>query len=304
MSELFNKAGLTTQRVARELCGVSLGERIPTISALEKSCGASRGNVQKALQILKEEGAISLEAHGQNGTLLTSIDYLALARSCGFEHPTVAMPLPYTSRYEGLATALFTLLNTEGQRAYITFMRGSEARAQTLLDGSTTYCVMSRLAYDDYVSRGYRIGLALECGPLSYVGRHVLISRDASQTDWSGARVGIDESSVDQSVLTRRFFAHSDVEYVPVQYTNIVQMVESGQIDAGVWNEDDFRTHTSTLSTRFVEGLFNSDDNTNAVVVTRSDDYLARQLLRLLANPQDVRAIQKQVMEGQTPARY
>lgn len=68
-------------------------------------------------------------------------------RACVVNHIVGCMPLPYTTRCEGLATSLFTLLNTEGVHAYIAFRRGLEGRVQTLPDEATDYCVMSRLAY-------------------------------------------------------------------------------------------------------------------------------------------------------------
>lgn len=304
MPEVLNKLGMTIEPVARTLCGVTRGTRIPTVSKLEEICGSSRGNIQKALASLKESGAIALEAHGQNGTLLTDIDYLAMARACGISHITGAMPLPYTKRYEGLATALFTLLNTGEIRSFITFQRGSEARIQTLLDGSTNYCVMSRLAYDEYAKHGLGISAVLDCGPLSYVGRHVLLTREGFGGDWHGARVGIDQTSIDQSLLTESYFAGKGVTFVPVQYTHIVDMLYDGQLDAGIWNEDDHHVRVSDIPETELEGEAARQDNTHAVVVVRSSDALTYQLIATLAKADRVREIQQSVMNGEVPARY
>lgn len=304
MADVLNKLGMTVQAVARALCAVAVGGRIPTVSELEKMCGASRGNVQKALTVLKDNGSISLEAHGQNGTLLKAIDYLSMARAVGLTHLVGAMPLPYTKRYEGLATALFTLLNNDGILSFITFQRGSEARVQTLLDGSTNYCVMSQLAYEEYLSRGLAITAVLDCGPLSYVGRHVLLTKREGEPDWHGARVGIDHSSVDQSMLTESYFAGKDVTLVPVQYTHIVDMIYDGQLDAGIWNEDDHHVRVSDITKHPLEGTAAQQDNTHAVVVARSDDALTRQLIGTLAAVDRVREIQESVMRGKVPARY
>ena len=305
MPEVLNKLGMTIESVARALCGVTRGTRIPTVSQLEEICSSSRGNIQKALASLKERGAISLEAHGQNGTLLTDIDYLAMARACGVSHITGAMPLPYTKRYEGLATALFTLLNTGEIRSFITFQRGSEARIQTLLDGSINYCVMSRLAYEEYAKRGLGISAVLDCGPLSYVGRHVLLTREGfAAGDWHRARVGIDQTSIDQSLLTECYFAGRGVTFVPVQYTHIVDMLYDGQLDAGIWNEDDHHVRVSDIPESELEGEAARQDNTHAVVVVRSNDALTYQLIVTLAQVNRVREIQQSVMNGEVPARY
>ena len=211
---------------------------------------------------------------------------------------------PYTARYEGLATALFTLLNTENIRAYITFQRGSEARIQTLMDGSANYCVMSRLTYNEYVNRGFPVSAVLDCGPFSYVGRHVLFARDPNRTDWSGARVGIDTSSVDQSQLTYRYFAPYDVEYIPVQYMHILDMLHTGQLDAGIWNEDDVHMSSIKVAKRPLENNVAQDGNTYAIIVTRSADTFTSQLIRMLVTPEAICTIQHKVMNNELPARY
>ena len=304
MREMLSKEGIVTRRVALELCNVVVGQRIPTVSELETLCSASRGNVQKALRNLCERGAVALESHGQNGTKLTAIDLPALASVCGRDHLVGVMPLPYTTRYEGLATGLFTYLSVEGMRSFITFQRGSEARVQMLLDGFANYVVMSRMAFDSYASRGCKVELALELPPLTYVGRHVLMARDAERSDWSGARVGIDESSVDQSSLTRAFFADCDVEYVPVQYTHIVDMLLAGELDMGIWNEDDVHVRAADLERRPIDDPALHGANTRAVIVTRSDDALTRRLIQALLSSEKIEETQRKVMSGELMARY
>lgn len=304
MDSMLNKGARTIRRVAHELCGVAVGAKIPTVSELEVRCDASRGNIQKALIVLKETGAVHLEPHGQNGTFLTGIDYLKLARTLGTQHLVGVMPLPYTLRYEGLATALYTLLNSDGVRAFITFLRGSEARVQMLLDKHADYAVMSRMAFDEYAAKGLPIEAALECAPLSYVGQHVLLSTTPQRTDWTDARVGIDDSSADQSILTHRYFADTDVQYVPVQYMHIVEMLLSGDIDVGIWNEDDIHVHASGLVSRALESQETQDGNTRAVIAVRADDPFTRQLVCSLASHRQIEKIQKEVMEGRLAARY
>lgn len=303
MSNVLTREAMATRGVAMRICNVAPGERIPTVTELVDQCSSSRGNIQKALVNLREAGAVSLEPHGQNGTILISIDYLKLAGICGKSHMIGAMPLPYTPRYEGLATCLFTLLNTELVKSYITFQRGSEARVQTLIDGATDYCVMSLLAYENYVTRSYPVELALDCGQLSYVGRHAVFTREKGREDWNGAKVGIDASSVDQTTLTKRYFANYDVEYVPVQYTSILDMVRSGALDAGVWNEDDLRIDMSDLEARPID-ISRTEENTHAAIVVRKGDGLTRQVLRTLIDIPALRSMQQQVIAGEITARY
>ncbi len=305
LPSILNKAGVATQRVARALCGVPLGSRIPTVNELVEICDVVRGNVQKALCNLKESGAVALEAHGQNGTILLDINYLALAEACGVDHLVGVMPLPYTGRYEGLATGLFGLLGATSIRSYISFMRGSEARVQSLLDGFADYCVMSRLAFQEYLSRGVAIEPVLDCGAYSYVGRHVLLMRQDETALEEVRLVGIDETSADQRLLTRRYFANRPVRYVPIQYTQIVSALQDGRIDVGIWNEDDLHLNEEGLVARELsERSVQYIDDTHAVVVVRSGDELTAHLIRELIDIDELLAIQGKVMRGEIPARY
>ena len=305
MAGILNKSGIATQLVARALCGVEVGERIPTVADLVESCGVVRGNVQKTLSNLKESGAVSLEAHGQNGTTLLSIDYEAIAAACGVNHLVGVMPLPYTGRYEGLATGLFTLMGKTTVRSYISFMRGSEARVQSMLDGFADYCTMSRLAYTDCASRGMELEVALDCGPHSYVERHVLLLRNDGTRQADIRRVGIDGTSADQRLLTLNFFSDREVEYVPIQYTQIVAALKSGIIDAGIWNEDDLHLNEEGLREETLDsGNMHADDAARAVIAVRKGDALTKHLIRELIDVNELSSIQHEVMSGEIPARY
>lgn len=313
MSALISKVGLSVQEVARILCTVPVGERIPTVSDLVEMSGASRGNVQKALEYLKESGVVRLQSHGHQGTNLLEIDHMAIARVCGINHLVGAMPLPYTRRYEGLATGLHTLLNEGDLKTYLSFMRGSEARVQSLMGGFSSFCVMSQLACNDYMKRGANLSRVMSFGPQSYVGRHVLICADGARREWKGARVGIDHSSADQRELTERYFARWDVEYVPVQYTQIVEMLRTGYLDVGIWNEDDLGVSECGLATIPFTGaqgesggekFIAPEEDTTAVIVTRGDDPLVGHILQEGIDAARLAGIQNEVMSGKIPASY
>lgn len=302
---LSNKAGQTTQKVARILSRIAVGDRIPTVTALTEECQTARGNIQLAINNLRRAGAVGLEAHGQNGTILTDINYHVLANICGVKNLVGSMPLPYTRRYEGLATALFTLLNNEEITNLIAFMRGSEARVHGLLEGRANYCVMSRMAYQEYCRRGTPIREVLDCGAQTYVGRHVLLTRPGFSGKWQGCRVGIDESSVDQSYLTRTFFKDKNVEFVPAQYTQFMTMLQKGKMDVGIWNEDDLDGQGTSIECRplsLTEETRNDDDR--AVIVVQKDDMLVNHLLREYLTVEKLTDVQRQVMSGERVACY
>ena len=302
---LSNKAGQTTQKVARILSRIPAGERIPTVTALTEECQTARGNIQLAINNLRQAGAVQLEAHGQNGTILTDIDYQVLAHICGVKNLVGSMPLPYTRRYEGLATALYTLLNNKEITNLIAFMRGSEARVRGLLEGRANYCVMSRMAYREYCRRGTPIREVLDCGAQTYVGRHVLLMRPGFSGQWQGCRVGIDESSADQSYLTRTFFKDKSVTFVPAQYTQFLTMLQKGELDVGIWNEDDLDGQGTAIQCRpfsLAEEPHHDDDR--AVIVVQKDDLLISRLLREYLTVEKLTDVQHRVMNGECVACY
>lgn len=134
-TSLLQKSGLATLQVAQILAGLEPGDRIPTVTELSEQCEMARGNIQIALNNLKQNHVIRLESHGQNGTIATEIDYVAMAQYCSNTGLTCVMPMPYGLRYEGLASGLYEELNQKGVTGAIAFMRGSGYRLNCVEEG-------------------------------------------------------------------------------------------------------------------------------------------------------------------------
>ena len=80
-------------------------------------------------------------------------------------------------------------------------------------------------------------------------------------------------------------------------------MVRSGELDAGVWNEDDLRVDMSDLAVHRID-ISQTEENTHAVIVVKKGDGLTRQILRTLINVEGLRSLQQLVMDGKMTARY
>ena len=104
---LLQKSGLATLQVAQILAGLEPGERIPTVTELSEQCDMARGNIQIALNNLKQNGIIQLESHGQNGTIATDIDYLAMAQYCSNTNLTCVMPMPYFRQVPMISCSIY-----------------------------------------------------------------------------------------------------------------------------------------------------------------------------------------------------
>lgn len=298
---LLQKSGLATLEVAQILAKLNPGDRIPTVTELSEQCNMARGNIQIALNNLKQNQLIQLEPHGQHGTFATRIDYLALARYCSNTDLTCVMPMPYTLRYEGLASGLYAELNQNGVTGAIAFMRGSGHRIKCVEERRFHLCVMSQFAFDYYQQKGKDIQLIASFGPKSYVEQHRIFVRPHFDGNWTGCRVGIDESSVDQERLTRAVFADKNVQYVPLIYSQLIPFLRKGEIDAGLWSAD---LLTEGLDSFPVPCLGEKEGDTVAVLACRKSDNITAQLVRRLLRPEQVLATQHQVMERQVLPRY
>lgn len=298
---LLQKSGLATLEVAQILAKLSPGDRIPTVTELSEQCSMARGNIQIALNNLKQNQVIQLESHGQHGTFATQIDYLALARYCSNTDLTCVMPLPYTLRYEGLASGLFSELNQNGVTGVIAFMRGSGYRLKCVEEKRFHLCVMSRFAYDHYAKEGKDIQLIAQFGPQSYVAQHRIFLNPHFDGNWTGCRVGIDEHSVDQELLTRACFAGKDIQYVPIIYSQLIPFLHSGEIDAGLWSADML---PEGLRSNPMPPIDDQESDTVAVLACRKSDNITAQLVRRLLDPQQVLSTQRRVMEKQMIPRY
>ena len=100
---------------------------------------------------------------------------------------------------------------------------------------------------------------------------------------------------------------------MPVQYTQIVEMLRTGYLDVGIWNEDDLGVSECGLAPIPLpaapgesgdEGFLAFEEDTTAVIVTRGDDPLVGHILRESIDVGRLGDIQNEVMSGRIPARY
>lgn len=306
MSEgMYQKIGLTVNRLARDLLPRKEGDRIPSISEYQERFQVARGTVQNAVNHLAESGAISLVRKGHLGTFIQQVDYRKL-QECSFNRELLgSMPLPYSLCYQGLATALF-----EAMKPYsfnLVYARGSESRLKLLSSGVCQFTVCSRYAAEEAIRCRKNIDIAVDLGPETYLTRHVLVFRDPAKTRIeAGMRVAYDRASLDHRHLTELITAGvRNVEFVDLKAHQTIRAIRDGQIDAGVWNLDEImESGYRDLNVVPIRQFMNVTDFSSAIlVVNRGDDNMA-QLLRSHVTQQRVCGIQAAVREGRIPADY
>lgn len=304
---LLTRNGLAARELARDLIRRRIGDRIPRLQDFAERIRVGNGTIQAALRLLQDAGSIRVESRGHLGSFLQDVDHRRLWEFAGFGIVMGAMPLPYSRRYEGLASGLSEAFREGGIPFSLSFMRGAENRVQALTAGRCDLVVMSRLAYDEIKAKGGSLELLAALGPYTYVGRHaVLVGRSGPDGIKPGMRVGVDPNSTDQSLLTRLECADTGCTFVEVPYMHMLQQIRQGTIDAAVWNVDEVEGRYEgirVLPLRSEVAVRMAERNTEAVLVVDNGGSLSRFLRQTLA-VNTVIDVQRQVLAGERIPSY
>lgn len=281
------------------MLGEKCGNRLKTIDELANECRSSVGLTQAALKTLESSGAIRIERRGRNGSYLVEMDNKALLTHVDINNVVCAMPLPYTRLYEGTASGLKAQF--DGIPFYYAHMRGADIRVECLLNGVYDMAVVSRLAAESYLTQK-GLCLALELGPHTYVGEHQLICRKGESANVK--RVGLDNRSADQKIMTDVFLAVV-MWNESISLITSLQRIVKGDVDAVIWNV----VAENELTMLGLEATPLTDDPrflqaTEAVVLTRVDDYPMQQLLRAVVDKHALLAHQQRVVSGEQEPSY
>lgn len=307
-SKLFSKNGLAITSLAKEFLMISVGDRISTVQQFAENLELGRGTIQLALKFLKSTDAIRLEPRGHLGTFVTSINYEKLWEISGIGAIIGVMPLPYTKRYEGLATGLYKAFETAHIPFSLAFMRGATKRVEALIQGRYNFAILSKLAATLEIRKPRDIEIAYEFPECSYVGNHVIILKDARESRIrSGMRVGIDPVSIDQYLLTCNECEGLDVEYVEISYTQFLQRIKNGEIDAAVWSGDELEMHSMDYQIVPLNNVkarqIGRDDTTAVVVVNKGNSFLSA-VIDKLVDMQGVSILQEKVQKEEIIPTY
>lgn len=180
-------------------------------------------------------------------------------------------------------------------------MRGADIRVECLLNGVYDMAVVSRLAAESYLTQK-GLCLALELGPHTYVGEHQLICRKGESGNVQ--RVGLDSRSADQKIMTDVFLVIA-VWSASISPITSLQRIVKGDVDAVIWNV----VAESELAMLGLEATPLTDDPrflqaTEAVILTRADDYPMQQLLRAVVDKHALLAHQQRVVSGEQEPSY
>lgn len=304
----MSKNGLAAVLIARELFDWPLGAQIPRVADYARRLGVGNGTVQEALHVLSEVGAIRLESRGHHGTFLVEIDRKQTRAVAGLGGLLGSMPLPYSRRYEGLATALYEVAAQREMPLSLNYMRGGVARLDALSRGKVDFTVVSAMAYDLGQRTQEELTLIALLPEGSYVGDHALLLADPEASAIAdGMVVGVDPNSVDQVELTRAECEGRRVSLVEAPYTILLERLLRHEIDAVVWNADEVQVRHPRISVRPLQAEAStrlSRRHTRAAVVARADRPGMVELLREVLDPQRLTEVQAEVLAGRRLPSY
>ena len=306
--KLMSKNGEVAMLLARELISYNVGDRIRIVGDYAESFNTGRGTVQSAIKLLENEGAIRLESRGHLGTFILSIDYKQLWNISDFGVIMGVMPLPYSKRYEGLATGLYKTFEKADIPFSLAFMRGAGKRIQALDMGKYDFAITSKLAAIYEKDQFEFVDLMHIFKEGSYVGEHIILFRDNDVNEIEdGMRIGVDTTSPDQFLLTKYECEGKDVKYIETSYNQIVEKLKNKEIDAAVWNEDEIKEKGLEFNThklRNPKSLEISKNDTRAVMVINNNNLDLKNIIKKFIDMEEIENIQEKVLEGQIIPMY
>ncbi|CAM3168823.1 GntR family transcriptional regulator YhfZ [Streptobacillus ratti] len=296
---VLNKVDIGMIKIARELLILDVGDRVKSTYEYKEELGLSIGTVHKAFEELELSGAIKLQKKGALGKIITFKSQKLLIEKAELKHIVGVMPLPYTKRYEGLATAIKEEFIKKGISFYFAYMQGSRIRTKMLKEGVYDFAIMSRLAYEAGALEGVKKVLGF--GPNSYVSDHVLLSLKDNK---SGFKVGIDKNSEDQYYFSTQYFKDKECEFIEINSDNIIKYLRNGVIDKAILSVDELEENI--FSDINVEKIDIHDKNiaNEAVIVVKNNNKLIESLVKDILDVKNIIKVQKQVLNKEIPPRY
>lgn len=302
--DLLTKSGLGVQQLAKYFIEVEEQERIKTVTELTKLINFSRGTIQNSIKALVDSKAIELEARGHLGTILTKKDTLKLLHFSGIKIILGVMPLPYSKRYEGLSSGILTSMEENLKLPVnMAYMSGAKKRIDLVLNGRYDFAIVSKSAALEFAKNNENIEIVKDFGEESFIQKHVFMHCMPSfKGVRDGMKVGIDRNSLDNVKLTERACRKKNVEFVNINYNQIVESLLSGAIDTAIWNGDELKYLDSKIQTADLENYDTS--NTVAVIVIDKRRPEIKSVLNQFLPNKSVIDIQNKILENLMIPRY
>ena len=292
--------------LANYLLGLKKGDQLLSIRELAVMSRVSLGTISATINELEDIGAVVINRRGRLGSFIEEKSIGTLWRIIENRSMVIALTLPTYPKCEGLATAMYSLLNLAGVETYLIFIRGAYNRIKALRSGQCHAAVISALAADETLSKEEQVILKLPAE--SFVTDHRVYYRRGTESSERALRVGIDYDSFDLVYLTELEFNAENVEFCEMPFIQIDRYLEKSSVDAAISNIDHIERLISDeiasrpLSER-IQRLLNKRDTSAALIVRNNADAVFT-VLREVLIPEMLIEIQQKVVDGLLVPRY
>jgi hypothetical protein len=302
--KLMSKNGTVVTRLAKEMMMYNSGDRLKTIGQYSEDFNTGRGTIQAALKFMQEAQVIHLNSRGHLGTYINWLDYKKLWEISDFGVVMGVMPLPYSKRYEGLATGLYQVFEEADIPFSLAFMRGAAKRFEALNTGKYNFGIVSQMAALQESDKYSNIEILHQFNKGSYVGEHVIIFRESRETQIrDGMRVAIDPSSIDQVLLTSNECKGKEVVFIETSYAQILKKMAKDEIDAAIWSGDEIREKSLDFTVAPLVNTKEGQDTVAVFMVEKSNPGLNK-VLKKFIDMTEIEKIQLEVMKDITIPKY
>lgn len=234
-----NKHTYITSRLARMFLIAKVGDSIPTINDLTQIFNVGSGTVQSALQQLKVELAIAIEARGFLGSYLTKLDYRKLWELSDFGVLMGLCPLATGKEILAISEGIYKSFSLLDVHIQIAFMPGSINRINNLINEKSDFVVMSELSYLQAKQEQEPVVKALSLGDGSYGQKRrlgLLFPKQSQPINKlvAGWRIGINKYSYGQVFLVTRLAQELGLECVYKERFELMNSLHNGEVEAVV----------------------------------------------------------------------
>lgn len=301
---LYNKNVSTTIYLAKQFMLMETGNRVPTFETLAKEIDVARGTVQNSMKVLQDAKAVKLSAKGHLGTFLIRKNIKKLLKYADIRFLLGAMPLPYTKIYEGLASGLIENLQNKFKIGVnMAYMRDALNRIDMLLKGRCDFVICSKTSAKIAIANKKEVVIAIDFGDKSYLNAYGIVFADRKMNKLKpGMRVGIENVKNSRYYETLDACNGVDVEFIPLDYAQIIPELKKNNIDAAVWNKDEIEN--KMVLNNFIPIDPGDEDITSAVILVQKSQPELVKLLEQLIDIDEVRRIQDEVINEVRIPKY
>lgn len=281
MNSKTGKLQKAIEGLSKDILGREIENNLDTIINYSEHLELSLGTIQKALKELTDIKVIDLKKKGKYGTAIESIDYKKLLQVLKVDYLLCVMPITYSQRYKKIMDNIANSLKIPIP-LYFSHMRGGYVRLKLIEEGVYHFGVVSKLAAQNAIDSGLDLEIIEEFGPRTYVTKHVILKRKNGKV----LNVGKDSESNDHIFLTDfNFQKNENIKFVDIKYSEVIENLIDGKIDAAIWNYDDVLDKMIHLEKHgiMIEELTENEGNllaTESVIVIRKDNDVIKNIFK------------------------